>query len=253
MAFRPSEFPGGHERHCLRHINHAYLFANDVAASPILTNQSSAEVLMKAIARDETNAEVFAKEFEAILEQAVALKPSEETDVVLAVKAELDRLYTVSASLSGEQTEVREGLVRLIDLTMLSVQRAAGDDTLAAKELQQESDARSLHFKQLECSLLADLLNSNADGDAFIPANELIATLLSSEKAVLADVVGLFDSQQVSEIISQGERLLLRLEAKQQISEVVISQENNNLRIIANAQQNIEFIKGYKVYLEDYG
>ncbi len=237
MSFTPSEFPGGHERHCLLRISHAELFE---AASG--TPEKS---LADAIAKDTVNAKVFATDFEAVLERAVALKPSEETEVVLAVKAELDRLYTVSVSLGGDQSKIREALARLIDLTMQSVRRAAGTDALAIKELQEESDARRLHFKQLECSLLADLLNSDNEANALVPTGELIPSLLSSDKAILADVITLFDMRQLTDIILNGKQLLATL------------QENPNVSlgsvVITEATQNLEFIKGYKVYLEDYG
>lgn len=249
MSFRPSEFPGGYERHCLRRINHAYLFADVLYVQHKLLVDSpdrlSDELLAEAIARDTADAAAFSNDFEAILERAVALKPSEETEVVLAVKAELDRLYTVSASVCGEQSKIQEALARLIDLTMQSVKRAAGDDALAVKELQEETDARSLHFKQLECLLLADLLNSDSVAEAFIPSDELIPTLMSSEKAVLVDVVGLFDLPQVIEITRQSGQLLETLQAD-------LSTEGESA-VISNATENLEFIKGYKIYLEDYG
>ena len=237
MSFRPSDFPGGHERHCLRQINHADLFDYH--------NGAPDDALAQAVAKDVAIAKQFFKDFEAALARAVALKPNEDTKVVLALKAELDRLYTVSASLCGEQTNVQEGLTRLIALTLQSIKRAAGDDALADKELSEERDARSLHIKQLQTPLLADLLNSDLDGEGFIPKDALIPTLLSSDKAVLADVVGLFDLTQVSDIICQSEAMLEAL--------VASSSVGKHSAIIAYATQNLEFIKGYKVYLENYG
>ncbi len=231
MYFKPSEFPGGYERQCLRRINRAELFP-ELTADP-------AALLLEAVRKDRAFETVFSSQFEAILTRAAALKPTEETEVVLAVKAELNRLYTVSCSLCGEQSMVQQGLQRLIDLTMQSVKRAAVDDAVAMKELQQEQEARTLHCKLLKCDLVADLLNSHSgvgsgQGIAsFIPPEELLPTLLSADKAVLAEVVQLFDRQQVSEITEQAAALL------------------ENLKI-PEAIENLEFIKGYGVYLETH-
>jgi len=241
MSFKPSEFPGAYERQCLRRINHAELFS-ELLGEPD-------ELLAEATKKDRAYAANFSEQFEAILERAVALKPSEDTEVVLAVKAELDRLYTVAGSTCGDQASVKEGLQRLIDLTMQSVKRAAGNDAVATKELQEEDDARALHLKLLECDLVADLLNSHSNGEAgvseveaFIPSKALIPTLLSADKTVLADVVQLFDRQQVSEITQQAVVLLEGLEK-------VVMGENQILKL-SKARENLEFIKGYGVYLD---
>jgi len=237
MSFKASEFPGAYERQCLRRINRDELFGK-LPGEPT-------ELLAVALKKDRAYAANFSTQFEAVLARAVALKPSEETDVVLAVKAELDRLYTVAGSVGGDQTSVKEGLQRLIDLTMQSVKRAAGNDAVAVKELQEEDDARALHFKLLECDLVADLLNSHSDGqsreEAFIPSEELIPTLLSADKAVLANVVQLFERQQVSEITQQAVALL------DGDNETISETEALKL---SRARENLEFIKGYGVYLD---
>ena len=237
MSHRTSEFTGGHERHCLRRIQHALLFD--------YKSDESGRALSAAIAKDSAEAKTFLQAFEAALERAVSLKPTEEADVLLAVKAELDRLFTVSASLSGDQRQVQEALARLTALIMQSIEQAAGDEVLAMAELQDESAARQLHYEQLKCTLLADLLNSDNTTGVLIPSNELIPTLLCAEKVVLADAIKLFDLSQVLEIIQQAHSLLARIQ-HQCISEA-------SKKSIEEAQQNLVFIKGYKVYLEDYG
>ena len=227
MSFKPSEFPGGHERQCLRRINGGELFAGPANESAL----HPAGLLAEAIKKDRAFEAVFLQQFEAVLQRAVALKPTEETEIVLAVKAELDRLYTVSCSVCGDQSSAQEGLQRLIDLTMQSVKRAAGKDALAVKELQQEEEARALHFNLLKCDLVADLLNSHSVEEAFIPSAELIPSLLIADKAALAEAVQLFDRQQVSEITQQAAALLETLK-------------------LSKAAENLEFIKGYGVYLD---
>ncbi|MGB1310457.1 MAG: hypothetical protein ACPG47_04565 [Leucothrix sp.] len=227
MSFKPSAFPGGHERHCLRRIRHAEIFSTAL--------QTPETLLADAIRQDNSYEAIFLQQFEAVLARAVALKPSEATDVVLAVKAELDRLYTVSKSVCGDQAHTQAGLSQLIELTMQSVKRAAGNDPLAIKELQEEDEARHLHFKLLECDLVADLLNSHSQARAFIPNDELIPTLLSTDKATLADAVQLFDLQQAVSLVEQAEQYVQQL---------------NDGQVSAIATQNLKFIRGYGVYLD---
>ena len=239
MAFRTSEYPGGYERHLLRRIHNANLFAG--VFDDALERKD--ELLVEAIAKDGVYANAFSEQFESILERAVSLKPNEETEVVLEVKAELDRLYTVTGSLCGHQKSIREALVKLIGLTMQSVRRSAGNDALAFKELQEEDEARSLHFKLLDSSLVADLINSDLGSGIFIPAEELIPTLLCAEKSELADAVQLFDLQQTIEIIQQAEQLL-----KESITKLA---SQNEASWTAAVTENLEFMKGYRVFLED--
>lgn len=234
MAFLTSDYPGGYERHLLRRIRYGYLFGQ--------VKESNDALLADAIVKDSAYAGVFSEQFESVLERAVTLKPSEETEVVLAIKAELDRLYTVTGSLCGEQTSIREALVRLIDLTMHSVRKAAGNDAIAANELQEEEEARRLHFKLLDSCLVADLLNSHSGTGVFIPAEDLIPTLLSAEKSELADAVQLFDLKQAGEIVSQAEQFL---------TAGIIRLESEKAPQVVAATKNLEFIKGYRIYLED--
>jgi hypothetical protein len=234
MSFRTSDFPGGYERHLLRRIHHVHLFGEV---------EKKDALLVEAISKDEAYAGAFSEQFERVLERAVSMKPNEDTEVVLAVKAELDRLYTVTGSLGGQQKSIREAIVRLIELTMQSVRRAAGNDVLAVKELKEEDEARSLHFKLLDSPLVADLLNSDLGTGVFIPEEGLIPSLLSAEKSELADAIQLFDLQQTCEMIQRAEQFLKGC--------IIKSTIESHASEIAAATENLEFIKGYRVYLED--
>ena len=231
-----SKYPGGFERQCLRRINHSYLF-------DAVISDANAE-LAQAIQRDKAYTELFLQQFESALTQAVKLKPKEETEVVLQLKAELDRLYTASVSAAGDQQETRTAIDHLIQLLMDTIRQAAGSDTLANKELQEEAEARSAHFQLLECDLLGDILNSHTDTGEFVPATELVPTLLSVEKSVLAGAVKLFDLNQARSLIDEAQALLEGVEAG--------GRDDQLNAQIESAMENLMFIQGYRVYLEDY-
>ena len=86
------------------------------------------------------------------------------------------------------------------------------------------------------------LLNCHSGTGVFIPAEDLIPTLLSAEKSELADAVQLFDLKQAGEIVSQAEQFL---------TAGIIRLESEKAPQVVAATKNLEFIKGYRIYLED--
>jgi hypothetical protein len=118
---------------------------------------------------------------------------------------------------------------------MTSVRKGASDDAQALKELEQEDNAREANFHFLASKLAADIL----DPDSPITDTDLVPTLLSAEKEDLALASQLFDKEQLSYILSEGEALLNLLEA-----------EGHDVKTPA---ENFVFIEGYKVFLEQQG
>jgi hypothetical protein len=87
---------------------------------------------------------------------------------------------------------------------MLAVRRGAGADPRALEELDDEEQARALHYTLLEQPLVADLLSP----DTPIPPTELLATLLTAEPRELETALGLFEPALLTELVEQGEALL---------------------------------------------
>lgn len=223
MSITPSQFPGAYERQYLRCSKHPELF--EAEADELL--------LVQAKANDQALVEPFMSDFQAVLERAAGFKPNEESDVLLAVKADLDRLYNASCSLPDDQRDIQKYIAGLIETIMQSIRKGAEDDERAILELAEETEARKMHFELLESPLIADLLSD----ESVIPAEQLAPVLLSAEKADLAQAVQLFDAEQTRQFIDQAHTLLSDLSKKPSVD-------------LSEATQSLEFIEGYLVFLE---
>ncbi len=214
-----SENPGSHERHLNRkHLN------------SIFDDQQTELDQISMLEAQEQDHEIllaFHKDFQDAIQKTINLKPNVESDVVLKLKDTLDQLYEKSCIVADDQTETKEALTLLLDIIMKSVRNGAGDDQQAHQELDQEEAARVAHFKMLESKLVADLL----DPDSPIHKDELIPTLLSAAKDDLALAVQLFDENQLTLIIKDGEAFVNALGAKK--------------IDISTASENLVFIQGY--------
>lgn len=79
---------------------------------------------------------------------------------------------------------------------MRAVQVGAGDDQTALAKLEDEDNARSLHFTMLEIPLIAHILSSESP----ITARDLPAALLSEDPENLTMVLSLFTPEQQIEL-----------------------------------------------------
>ncbi|HIO91270.1 MAG TPA: hypothetical protein EYG68_00305 [Leucothrix mucor] len=222
MFFKPSDHPGSFERHLYRRVDNP-LFANQTE----LTD----ETLEEAQRQDHEVIVQFMQVFQETLEKTVALKGTEESDVVLELKDRLDKLYEQASAIGDDQTKIREAIVKLLQLIMASVRKGAGDDAHAHQELDQEDEARQAHFALLETSIVADILNPTSP----IAEDELVPVLLGAEKDDLALVVQIFDEEQIKIVIKESAELVLKLE-KQGVD-------------TQKASENAVFIQGYLEYL----
>jgi hypothetical protein len=195
-----SELPGRHERHFRRKLD------NDLFGAPIRDPQD--DDLLEAQRRDHEELLAFIGELRETVQQAVELKPNEESQVILDLKERLDRLYESSAGLcddhSGNQTAIRQ----LIAVIMKTVW-AAANDIQAEQELEQETAARAAHFELLREPLVADLLHPHSA----IGEGELVPTLLSESESAVAAVLALFDADQLALLVSEARQLLKRKDA----------------------------------------
>ncbi len=222
MIFKPSDNPGSFERHLLRKIENP-LFIDP----PELTD----DTLEEAQRQDHDIIVQFMQVFKETLEQTIALKGNEESDVVLGLKDKLDKLYEQASAIGDDQSKAREGIVKLLQVIMLSVRKGAGDDAHAHQELDQEEEARKAHFSLLNSSLVADLLNPSSP----IKEDQLAPVLLSADKDNLAVAVQLFDQEQIQTVLKQSASLIGNLDA-QGID-------------TTKASENAVFIQGYLEYL----
>ena len=223
MSIMVSQFPGAYERQYLRQLN----------ASELFSVESDELLFVQAKANDQALVEPFMSELQLVLERAVALKPNEEGDVLLEVKADLDRLYNASCSLPEDQSDIQKYIANLIETIMGSIRKGAEDDDRALLELSEETQARKAHFELLESTLVSDLLSDQS----VIPAEQLLPTLLSAEKSDLAQAIQLFDAEQTKQLINQGHTL-------------TGDTAGRSPDILLSAAENLAFIEGYLVFLE---
>lgn len=223
MSIAASQFPGAHERQYLRQIKHPELFAIE----------PDALLLVQAKANDQALVEPFMRDFQTVLERAATFKTNEESDVLLVVKADLDRLYNASCSLPDDQCDIQKYIANLIETIMQSILKSAEGDERAILELTEETEARKMHFELLKSPLVADLLSD----EPVIPAEQLVPVLLSAEKTDLAQAVQLFDVEQTKYFIERAHDLLSDMRGRSSVG-------------LTEAPQNLVFIEGYLVFLE---
>jgi len=223
-TFYPSENPGAHERHLIRrHEN--ILFgdrATEVTSNSLQQNQKIDHDILQR----------FMLDFREVVNKAVALKPNEDSEVILAVKDQLDKIYASSISVADDQTRVKESIKKLLNVVMLSVRKGAAQDPQALQELAQEDTAREANFTFLESKLVADIL----DPESPIDNEDLLPTLLCAEKDDLALATQLFDLEQITFLLEQGKQLLDKLDAEAED--------------ITQAAENYVFMEGYLKFLE---
>ncbi|RMG34041.1 MAG: hypothetical protein D6720_10255 [Gammaproteobacteria bacterium] len=191
-----SEKPGRHERHYRRRLD------NPLFESPA---QLSDEALLEAQRLDHEELVAFVEELRQVVARAAALKPKEESEVVLTLKADLERLYETAAGLADEQGANQEAIEHLLGAILRTIRANAEGDALAAQELGMEAQARALHFRLLEQPLVADLLHP----ETLIGPEELVPTLLSESEAAVGAALQLFDPAQRAQLAADARTLLM--------------------------------------------
>lgn len=180
-----SRQPGSRERQ-LRRKNHNPLFTEAARA----VTQAQLDTARRA---DDADKSQFSEALQALLKEAVALKPNVGNEVILDLKERIDKLYLQCAGFGGDFNREKGALVKLHDIIMQTLRNAIGNDTLAQAEIEQEQAAHKLHLQLLETPLVADLLNN----DSPIAEDELIPTLLSEPESIVRQALTLFDGTQL--------------------------------------------------------
>lgn len=223
MIIKTSKFPGSYERHLLRCENNPLFETQQIALDD--------DNLLNSQKQDHEEIEQFNRDFNQALQETIQLTASVESDIILALKDRLERLYHQACRIGDQQQDIKIALQKLLTLIMTSIRQGAGNDTQAHQELDQEDQARTAHFKLLESAFVADLLMP----ESVIKASQLIPSLLSSSKDDLALVVQLFDEKQLINIVEEADILLRRL----------IAADHG----MSDAMENYAFIQGYIEYL----
>ena len=211
-----SERPGRHERHFKRKID------NPLFPRPL--NEYSDDDLLEVQRLDHEEIVSFLGRLKKLVQQAVSLQANEESQVVLDLKAELEKLYETACRLGDQQDNNKAALRDLLKVIMATVRSHAGGDAKAEMELQQEELARQQHFAMLENDLVVDLL----DSESLILEDELVAVMLSEDELQVTAALAMLDEEQ---------RLLLAADA-------VKIAEKNNLADDEKLKRRIGLIRG---------
>lgn len=190
--------PGAHERLLLRRSNNPFIGEALRRIEP--------DELTAARHKDQVEFDEFSRDFRVLLESALKLKPNEESQALLDLKARLDEAYTRLASLGGETAAFKQGLRRLTDTIISAVRQAAAGDPHAVEELAHEQLAREQHYRLMEFPLVADLMRP----DSPITQEELTATLLSSPRDELEAALWLFGPEELAQLCRDARTLLSR-------------------------------------------
>jgi hypothetical protein len=217
MSIPFSELPGRHERHYKRRLD------NPLFREPATLNDAD---LLNAQRLDHEELLAFITELRATVERALNLKSNEESDVILKLKEDLERLYETSAGLADEQGANQQALSQLLAAVMNTIRSNTTGDSLAEQEMAMEQQARQMHFELLQHALVADLLHP----ETLIAPDQLVPTLLSSPTEQVKAVMVIFDSEQLA-MISQEAQALLSLHDPQK--KIVDAQ--TNLTVIQQA------------------
>jgi hypothetical protein len=211
-----SERPGRHERHFKRKID------NPLFPRPV--NEYSEDDLLEVQRLDHEEIVSFLGKLKKLVQQAVSLQANEESQVVLDLKAELEKLYETACRLGDQQENNKAALRDLLKVIMATVRSHAGGDAKAEMELQQEELARQQHFAMLEHDLVVDLL----DTESLILEDELVAVMLSEDEQQVIAALAMLDEEQ---------RVLLAAKA-------VKIAEKNNLADDEKLKRRIGLIRG---------
>jgi len=196
MTLLFSESPGSRERQLQRQYN-----------NPLFSEQQrniSPQNLKKIQDEDIAQLSVFSQDFQKLFDSASQLAENVQSDVILKIKEDADRLFEQAACLPGDVSSAQESLLKLIAVIMQAVKQGAGDDPKALSELQQETEARAMHTELMKFPLVVDMLNP----DSLIEPENLAATMLSAELDELAAGLQLFEIDQITQLYNDAETLM---------------------------------------------
>lgn len=196
MTLKFSSQPGCRERALQRcHANPLF---------PSAMQQVDEGLLQAAQREDAEELAAFTEAFRALFEKAAALEANVQSDVILGLKQSADQLYEQAAGLAGDNSHAQQSLLKLIEVLMNAVRAGAGNDPQALSEIEQETEARSMHMALLEYPLVADLLRP----DSPVDAENLASVMLSSEAEELAMALQLLDAEQLHYLHAGAKTLL---------------------------------------------
>jgi len=196
MTLPFSDLPGSRERQLQRQYN-----------NPLFSEQlrSITEADLKKIQNEDlAQLSIFSKEFQQLFDSASQLSENVQSDVILKLKEDADRLFELAACLPGDNSGAQKSLLKLIAVIMQAVKHGAGEDPKALSELEQETEAREMHTELMKVPLVVDMLNP----ESLIDLNNLAATMLSVDVEELEAALRLFEIEQITLLYNDAKTLM---------------------------------------------
>jgi hypothetical protein len=193
--------PGPRERHLQRKYNNP-LFG----AAAAVTQQD----LQLAQRHDHSAMQSFMEDFRELVQRAVKLDKSVESDVVLLLKAQLEQQYAVCTGLPGQPAAIQDAIKKLIAAISATLRATSKDDPHALEKLANDEEHTGLHLHLCEYMIVSDILNP----DEIISGDEQIPALLNESDDALQAALALFPPERIGQMLEQGKVLLKKLEAE---------------------------------------
>ncbi len=191
-----SELPGRHERHFRRKLN------NPLFPRPIMSYGN--DDLLEVQRLDHEEIIEFLDQLRNLVGQAADLDAKAESEVVLDLKADLEKLYETACRLGDRQGNNKAAVSELLKIIMGVVSAHAGGDSKAENELMQEQTAREQHFIMLENVLVVDLL----DEGSLILEDEMVPVMLSEDPQQVKIAITMLLPEQKVMLMNEARELL---------------------------------------------
>lgn len=195
MALQFSDHPGCWERHLQRQYK-----------NPLFSHKSepvTEEAIQIAQQKDKEEYFTFQKAFYELIREVAELESQVEVSFILKIKDEIDVLYEQCAGLGGDFSAEKKSLRKLSQLVTQSLVKS---DT-NTYDIEQEKEARELHFSLLEHPFIAHLLRPQSP----IAEDDIVPTLLSEEESAIQAAMSLFNTEQQQILCYEARNLLSRL------------------------------------------
>jgi len=201
MAFNFSKNPGPRERHLQRKFNNPLFIG-----SGILTQQD----IQIAQQKDSDAMQQFMEQFSELVQRAVKLDKSVESDVVLLLKAQLEQQYAVCTGLPGRPVAIQDAFKKLIAAISATLRATSKDDPHALEKLSKDEEHTDLHLQLCDYLIVSDMLNP----DEIINDDEKISALLNEPEDALRAALALFPPERIGMMVEEGKILLTKIEAE---------------------------------------
>lgn len=185
---------GAHERHLLRKSN------NPLFGNPTFTSDDHENARLA----DQNDRAELTFEIQQLAMRCLQLGESTESETILVLKQQLDKLFERSCGLAGDVGDEQTAIQTLLAPIMRAIEKNAATDPKALQKLSDEKITQKMHRQHLKNPLLCDLLRP----DTSIGNSELPATLLSEATELMMPVLAFFDDAQLALLVSQGHKLL---------------------------------------------